>query len=535
MGTVSGVPENLFAYAAQCNSAAEGLRTWVQRALAPALVDYQSGGGHQCSALDAITTSQITSIVAVDQQARLVGQAFQQAGAVTARPGAKQQFLAKELDLDSALRALKEAALRQPQVDAGAALAGTLPGHPDNADWARISKELAKHADDPYYSAGFFNKLNSEQIAHLLGRDVTIKALVNAYGSGSLSKTASDHVVEALRWLQGGDNSPEHFHITAAGQTGLLKALAADPRAAANFTRLLSAQQIRDLFHDLDAALNPSVRPNLLTVLTIGLSRISDPQQARTVLDNVSRALFSEDAPELDTAHLRPLIDAFVRLYQAGVSQSIPPPGTSGFREWAKRFGEQVGEQLGPFLNALSKAAGDPDHSLLKSMLQGGYVNAAFMAFAMLEPEVFVGRVAFNAAVGAVQSWASSWDPIGDYMKKEIEDGKHPDIAKLNDNISQHLQTLMISMMVSRNLVYKTNDKDRGHFTDKKDRVSFTGDTRQDSQLLHDILASPNAYHVGGYDANEKYPPSVRDMFDAFGEPEAKKAVKALGQDYKFE
>ncbi|MEU2353508.1 hypothetical protein ABZ599_11165 [Streptomyces misionensis] len=522
MATVSGVPENLFGYSDQCTRAAAEMQNWIRTVLGPAINDFENGGGVCLPTSAAAATAIVESVKAVDRDVRLVGTAFEQAGAPTARPGRKQQYLAREQDMESALRALERAAQHQGAVDGGAALAATLAAHPGPDDLARVSSALAAHAGDPYYTAGFFNHLSSEQIAELLNRDGTVPALVSAYSSGILTQAASANVVRVLGWLQGEDASPQHSHITAAEQTALLKALAANSAAAANFARSLSAPQIRSLFFGLGPVLNPQLRPSLLNTLTAGEWGTRDPEMARTILAHVSSAIFADDAPDLPADELDPLLDAFAHLYTAGADQSIPPPDVSDPRKWADDYGTRVGTEVGPLLRAVRQMDSKPNNPLFRSMIQGGYLNVLFMPTAVLAPESVVGAIGFSAAVGALQSFVGGNDPFAQILKRHMPDEAYSgDASKLNQAIAGSTGSLMMSSLISHHLVIPN---------DGSPAVHFTGDQRADSQLLQHILANRGDYHVG----SQKYPPTVDDVIDHLIAHEAPSALTAIGgHDYK--
>jgi hypothetical protein len=521
MANVSAVPENLFAYAGQCTHGATELQNWIRTVLAPAIDDFENGGG-LCLPLSASYASgQVAAIAAVDKEVRLVGQAFQQAGAPTARPGMKQQYLAREQDMESALRALERAARQQGQLDAGAALAATLGDDPSPGDLARVSQALDAHSGDPYYTAGFFNHLGSAQIAELLGRGRTVQALVSAYASGVLTRAASANVVRVLGWLQGEDASPQHPHITAAEQTALLRALTADSAAAASFAQSLSARQIRSLFFGLGPVLNPELRVSLLNTLTAGEWGTRDPELARTILAHVSSAVFADNAPELPADELNPLLNAFAHLYTAGADQSIPPlAGSHDPRTWAENYGRQVGIEVGPLLRAVGGMGSQSNNPLFRNMIQGGYLNVLFMPTAVLAPESVIGAIGFSAAVGALQSFAGSDDPLAKIMERHIPDGTYPDdAAQLNQAITSSATSLMMSSLISRHLVYSNDDGTPVH---------FTGDQQADARLLQKVLTDQGGYHVG----TEKIPPKVEDMTDHFIGHEATNAFNALGSHH---
>ena len=454
-----------------------------------------------------------------DREVHLVGEAFQRAGTGTARPGAKQQYLARDSAVDAALIQLDPAADHHGAMNDGAALAHSLSKFPDAEEASQIAAELATHSGDPFFAAGFYNSVSAAQIAQLMSQDGNIRALAGAYASGVLSSSAAARVVQVLGWIQG-DASPQHFHITAAQQRSLLVALTADPQAAANFTRDLTAPQIRKLFYGEAAGLSPAFRIDLVTLLTAGMRQINDPAQAQATMRHISGGLFADDAPKFGANDVKQLLTPLMALYSAGVAHSMKLPDGTVPRDWAAAYGKTVGGELAPLLRAMNAVDTNPKNALIKNMLQGGYVNVLFMPLAVLQPEAIGGPLAFNAAVGALQSLASSQDPLKVRVDRLIPSGTHADTAAMNDMIAGGAKSLMISSMVSHGLLYE-----KGHSTP----LRFTGDSQKDSELVKAILDPKNQYKYHTKASSKEPVAYVRDLKDAYDPAELEEALRSLG------
>ncbi|WP_076972121.1 hypothetical protein [Streptomyces sparsogenes] len=526
MTTVSAIPEYLARYSDVCTQGAEQLQTWVRTVLTPSLLAYENGGGPcVAEAIDANVARQVAAAYYTDRDVRTVGQAFLRAGGVLVR-GRNQPIRADGKAVETFVQMLRKEAAHQAQIKAGAALAHELPTVMNAGERQRVERELAKHADDPYFCAGFFNSLNVRQIEQFLAQPGNIQPLVSAYASGVLTEATTGHVVEALSRLVGRDNSVEHNHITPEQQIALLNALRSNPTAALNFANSLSAAQIRHLFYG-EASLNPPLRSTLLAVLTTAMGNVDGQPRAHALMHKVSQALFGEGAPKLTHNEMKPLIGPLMQFYAAGVTQSqTPPPGADpiALRRWAEGLGRQTGQGLGLFLKAANET-GD-EHELLKSMIQGGYVNVLFMPTAVLAPEALIGNIAYTAGVGAAQSlFSSEMDPLTGLLDKLFPGGSHANTSLLNDRLAVGGLSLTVSSLISRGLV---------HPAGSNTPVSFGADPVKNAELVKKIMLHPDEYYAGKKDAQGHEPPSITDLTHAYRDLELGEISKALGDpDYE--
>ncbi|MEK8174258.1 hypothetical protein NKH77_50505 [Streptomyces sp. M19] len=126
--------------------------------------------------------------------------------------------------------------------EAGAALARRMGREPGSGNFASILAELGKHANDPYFNAGFYNHLSGEQIRRLMSDPTGMKALVSAFASGAVTKETADRVTLRLGWNLPGmipdltlPWEKDADGVPPDDQLAFLKALLANRTAAANF------------------------------------------------------------------------------------------------------------------------------------------------------------------------------------------------------------------------------------------------------------------------------------------------------------
>lgn len=345
MTTVSAIPEYLARYSDVCTQGAEELQTWVSDVLAPSLRAYENGGGPcVAEAIDANAARQVAAAYDTDRDVRTVGQAFLRAGGALVR-GRNQPIHATGKAVETFFQMLRKEAAHQAQINAGAAPARGLPTVMNADERQRVEGELAKHAGDPYFCAGFFNSLNVRQLEQFLAQPGDIQPFVSAYASGVLSEATTANFVETLSRLVGRDNSVEHNHITPEQQIALLNALRNNPTAALNFADSLSAAQIRHLLHG-EASLNPPLRSSLLAVLTTAMESVEGRPQAHALTGKVSQALFAPDAPAPTKTDLQQLMPSLTLFFAEGVKRRITPPdglGAIELREWSATLGTRVG------------------------------------------------------------------------------------------------------------------------------------------------------------------------------------------------
>lgn len=251
---VSAIPEKLFAYSAACTRGAEQFQQWVSAYLSSALRDAEKSGVAPPSSLDSSVAKWIAAAFYTDRDVSTVGRAFQEAGGPTAGTPAKL-VSASDQDVNAAFQRLQTRYAQQSRsTEAGAALARRM----EQADGlGPILAELGKHANDPYFNAGFYNQLSSEQIRRLMSDPTGIKALVSAFASGAVSKETADKVARQLGWDQPGmipelplpwkPPFPWEKHdddVPPNDQTAFLKALLANRAAAAQFAYNLDDSEL---------------------------------------------------------------------------------------------------------------------------------------------------------------------------------------------------------------------------------------------------------------------------------------------------
>ncbi|MGW4074733.1 hypothetical protein ACWELB_14675 [Streptomyces asiaticus] len=502
MTRVSAIPENLTRYSDTCTQGAEQLQTWVRNVLRPALLAYANGGG-PCfpEAIDANVARQVAAAYYTDRDVRTVGLAFLRAGGFLVR-GRNQPIFSSNKAIDKAFKQLQQEAAHQGQINAGAALAHSRMNNKER------QRELARHANDPYFCAGFLNALEPRRLEEFLAQSTDTQPFVSAYASGLLSEATTANVVEALSWLVGRDNSPEHYHITPERQIALLNALAGNPTASVNFANSLSAGQIMHLIHG-EASLNPPLRSTLLGVLTTAMENIGGQPQAHALMGKVSQALFAPDAPTLHKTDLNQLLPGLTLLYSAGVRHSITPPeklGANELREWAAGLGTLAGQELKPFMAAIEKLDLNAKNSLIKLVVDKVFIQVLFKVVGPASPEGLVATIAYKAAMMAAKRMVSNANPLDLVLNKLLPDGKYENTSLINDRIAVGGISLTISTLISQGLVHHQGGG----------KVGFTGNPEVDSQTLENVLKHPREYYASKPNSKENTLPTIKDLMNEF-------------------
>ncbi|MEV5147283.1 hypothetical protein AB0L14_23475 [Streptomyces sp. NPDC052727] len=514
---VSAIPENLIKYSAACTWAAQDLQNWVRGVLRPALLAYQNAG-HPCVELDAEVAAMISKAYYTDRDAHVVALAFQQTQHATL--GGHGVVSAKESDVMAAYNLLQQQ--NQARMKAGAALAAKLMALQPPSDGNRLGsspeaakpilQELAKHADDPYFCAGFYNALDAPHLDTALAVG-GIPALVSAYSSGAVSAQTTRLVAMRLAAPagHGGPGAPGFpwSHISSGQKAQLLDALAANPSASYFLAKSLTSHEIRDIFYG-----DRQYSAKVMTILAVGIRGEHSPQDARELMHKVSLGLFGDGAPTLTNSEWKHLAGAVNNFYAYGVLHGVEPPTDftkRGLEEWQRITGANTGEDVALFLKALNAA--NPDNELLKSMIQGGYVNVAFMA-------IPGEGAAATAALGALQSAYSSLDPGMKLLDKVFPAGDHPNSYAVNRKLAEGAFTQSLGLLGAQGQVYDP----WGNV------VHFTGEAAHDQKYITRMLDHPDDYTVG----KGKGKVTVNELLDAFGRTEKDEPLDALGNgNYK--
>ncbi|SEN79873.1 hypothetical protein [Actinacidiphila rubida] len=511
---VSAIPENLIKYSATCTAAAQELQNWVRSVLTPALLAYQNTG-QPCVDLDGEVAVAISRAYYTDRDVHDVARAFQatQHGGALGPGGLVR---AHESDVDTAYTQLL--AQNQAKMRAGAALAARLTplqdlGDRDNPDAARpIVEELAKHANDPYFCAGFFNALTLQPLLTTVLALGGIPALISAYSSGAVSPHTTAMVAAriGIPAVVGGPESPTSpfYRMTSEQKAQLLDALAANPSAAYHFAKALTPAEVREMFYG-----DRQYSGKVMAVLQTAMNCERSPQAARELMHKVSLGLFGSGAPKLSNSDWKSLIGPVRAFYGTGMLNSVPAPtdfSRDGLEEWEHIAGAQNGEDLALFLKALHDS--QPDDALVKSMVQGGYVNAVFLLAGPLEPEAWGAKIAFSAALGTVQSVVSANDPIIENLG--LSAGRYPDTDGMNEKLALGGFAQTLTLLAMRNQLRDPSN----HL------VHLTGDQATDRNTLREVLSGDlTRYTVGGTDGAR-----VSELLDAYKSQELEAGFKAI-------
>ncbi|MFI1095923.1 hypothetical protein [Streptomyces sp. NPDC020917] len=509
---VSAIPENLTKYSAACTWAAQDLQNWVSSVLRPALVAYQNAG-HPCVELDADVAAMLAKAYYTDRDVHTVALAFQQTQ--HAKLGDRGVISAEESNVMAAYGRVQQQG--QASMQAGAKLAAQLmalkPPSDDNRrgsspeDAKPILQELAKHTGDPYFCAGFYNALDAPHLDTALAVG-GIPALVSAYSSGAVSARTTRLVAMRLAAPAGlggpGASGFPWSHISSEQKGQLLNALAANPSASYFLAKSLTSQEIREIFYG-----DRQYSAKVMTILAVGMKGEHAPQAARDLMHKVSLGLFGEGAPTLTNSEWKRIAGAVNNFYAYGVLHGVAPPtdfSKRGLEEWQRITGANTGQDVALFLKALNAAK--PDNELIKSMVQGGYVNVAFM---VVEPE---GVVA-TAALGALQSAYSAVDPGMEVLDKVFPDGDHPNAYEVNRKLAAGAFAQSLGLLGNQGQIH-----DHWHHM-----VRFTGNPAHDQKYITRMLNNPDDYTVG------KGKVTVHELLDAFGTSEKDEPLNALAND----
>ncbi|GAA1286855.1 hypothetical protein [Streptomyces javensis] len=491
MTNVSAVPENLKKYSAACTWGAQDFQNWVRGVLTPALQAYTNTSGCKGFAnldIDSLVAAAISKAYYTDRDVDTVARAFQQTqhgGAL----GPHQVVWARDSDVNSAFNQLQQE--NQAKMLAGAELAKKLMALQPPSEKNRLGagpnaakpilQELARHVKDPYFCAGFYNSLDAPHLDTALALG-GIPALVSAYSSGAVSPQTTRLVAMRIGAPAGiggpqGGTVPWH-HISNEQKAQLLDAFAANPSASYHFSKSLTARQVREMFYG-----DRQYSAKVMKILTVGMGGENSPRDAQVLMHKVSIGLFGEGVPKLDYSEWKKLGSSVSDFYNRGVLQGISEPNDfsdKALESWEGVTGTEVGQDVGLFLRAMHEA--DPDNKLVKSMMQGGYVNVFFMPTSLLGPE----GIAFTATVGALQSVYSSIDPITTFVDKAWPDGKQPDTYELNKQFANAAFSRTLSILVARRQV-----RDR-----HGNLVTFGSDKEKNAKTLENMLRYDD-YEVG--------------------------------------
>ena len=241
MGDVQAIPDNLFSYSDQTSGANSDIAQWVSSVLASAMRLYQETAidlGSDIaelthpgtSGIDVETLSALSAISVTDEQVRVIGQAFLDAGdqgqgsiTHTVSPEMLRQLghdprqyaviTTTDSVLDQDVRLEDQRALQHAEAD-GKLLADYAANNGfDDYFW----KQLQEHENDPLYCAVLLNELAADGMLatfmdsayHKPGSDQEkwiIAALINGYASRQLSRSAGQEIVATLLGSNGQDS-----------------------------------------------------------------------------------------------------------------------------------------------------------------------------------------------------------------------------------------------------------------------------------------------------------------------------------------
>ncbi|MEX2974829.1 hypothetical protein [Streptomyces sp. C184] len=484
-GKASGRPAHMYRYSDQSTHAASELQNWVGSTLVPSLLAFVKGAATQqegvnidigavlarVPGMEHDLPEQIAQAYYTDREARTVGLAFQIAGG----GGALTAPLTTTVrTTDSRIGALTA------QYDAGAAAASRLPWPP--AEWgdgvsnpadfySDIFKLLEQNADNPEFCQGLLQAGGMDAVQKLL-RSLTDGQFQGNITDGTL---ASDILTKILR------NGFADPNIGAA----------LGPSLPTLVPAVLKAIPVGHTATEVWRALLPQI--------TTIASELPDPAVVRDLTHNVGAAI----PKSLSAADLKKLMPELTALLSVGLTHSLPGrvPTTGprhGVLNWAKDYGSQTGQVMLPYLQAIKAAdmSTNERNALIKSLVQGAYLNVAFLPLGAPEVEGAVALNAFtgtvsSAALGALQSWVGSVDPTNTMGLGSLLKDTHPnkDVVTLMNIGTRAGETAIIASLLAQGRIYQP---------DRHTLVPLEHDPAAAARQVADLAQNPQNYEIRG-------------------------------------
>ncbi|MFI0900270.1 hypothetical protein [Streptomyces sp. NPDC020983] len=378
-GQASADPAHLLSYSDQATKAAQDVQAWVRAVFVPAVHAFLQGAGARpgFQAVDVGAASRlaeglggdvmrhVASAYYTDRRVRQVGELFRAVGSGGPLTGLPEGNLPPFAGAQDGVVRTSDGTLVALDIRFGAGLAhGFDPANPADL------RELALHADDPLFSSGFFNALTPAQLDAVPWDGATVQALATAMAGGLLTGGTRARLVQEIRY--GAQPGASHAILTG---------LAADPRAAAAFTRYLSA--------------HPGEMKTVLQGGTDGLRdallmfskavTVMDPAQVQGLL-----AAVWPELPHLDLSQERSVEGAFQAFLTAGAGRALPelPPRKPdenyfpALFTWAEGYGRVLGDTMGHYVtwleNIYKEHQGDQQalHALVENIVLGALGTA---------------------------------------------------------------------------------------------------------------------------------------------------------------
>ncbi|MEV6055638.1 hypothetical protein [Streptomyces sp. NPDC052107] len=440
---VSAVPAHLYSYSDRCTHAAQELQDFLRGTLIPALHAYISGAAargegvnvdigavlSRVSAVEDELPRHITEAYRTDRDVRTVGLAFQLAGGGGALSPPLKTVVHSSNDKIAGLTA---------QYEAGAAAAARLPWPPAGDDGTSSPRDfynsvyalLAQNADNPEFCRGLLQAGGPQGVQKLL------LSLEDNQFQGNLKDgtLATDLVTKILR-------------------NGL-----ADPQIAAELAPSLATVVPEALHWHLPYMPKPEIWAKVLPVVTAVIPELHDPAAVARLTQSIGEAI-PKDFSSGDLKRLTPQLGA---LMAAGTAHSIPShnPHEKDI-DWAERYGQIALTEMLPYLKAIKAAdlSTNDKNALIRSLIQGAYLNVAFMPLGV--ELAGAADIAYNATMGALQSWVGSQDDTDTLGLGKLLKDTHPDrdVLALNNLATKAGEISIISTLLAQGRVLDANGK----------------------------------------------------------------------------
>ena len=503
MNDAQAIPDNLFYYSDQTKNANADLRHWIARVLAPAVRGYQQtaidfGGGIDGltagTGIDVEAQHALAQVSAVDEQVRPVGQAFLDAG--NKGEGSVTLLACTGTPLDPGTGDPNRYAIITTSDNAVAAEEGTQLaqyyfGHGLDKT---VLQQLRAHEDDPSYLAAFYNGLPPDNLRALLGRadgtggselsgadrQLIATTLAHAYAASTLSADIKGTLME---WLLSPFSHADFYRE-------FMTALANNKEAALSFTGSLTDMQFDQLAHGagggpvLDQAQSQVLFINMCTA---ALSAMSDPGQAKSLMDKLISVLTSTQPVEMDAVigALVPLMANFYSVYFKVPPLYTGPDKGDDLELWIQHHDVQYAAEIAGELSRwiyTTVGANETAQVFLRQL-----VEATAVAGLLIFPPV--GAVADGAALGVkvtlamFEAAASGWGVA--YLDGKVFDSPpDPRDKELSFNYSQaaYAQMLVVSQLLA------------------EDQLTYADPHVPSDQVLNWIMNHPDKVHIAGTD-----------------------------------
>jgi hypothetical protein len=317
-------------------------------------------------------------------------------------------------------------------------------------------QQLATHRDDRYYDAAFYNGLTGPALSKLLmtADDVVpgdqsglresrlfATTLATAYASDTLSAGVKSTLAE---WLM--IPRPTFY-------PEFMTALADNKEAALSFTSSLTGTQFYQLARGAGGGDVDQSQVMFINVCTAALSAVSDPSQARSLMDKLSSGLTSTQPRNMDAVirALTPLMVNFYSVYFKTPPVFSGPAKGDELDQWIQQHDAQyAGDIAGKFSNWIytTEGANESSKVFLRQLVENTAVAGAFVF-----PPLAVAdgaALGVKVTVAMLEAAAGGWGTA--YLDGAVFSSPDPQDEKMRFNYAQsaYAQMLITSQLLAQ-------------------------------------------------------------------------------------